>query len=57
MRKNNLKRMMSLIVLIFTVCLFAFGTGTITASAEATHTIEEVADGIVFITFKKGTSE
>ena len=48
---------MSFIVLIFTVCLFAFGTGTITASAEATHTIEEVADGIVFITFKKGTSE
>ena len=48
---------MSFIVLMFTVCLFAFGTGTITASAEATHTIEEVADGIVFITFKKGISE
>ena len=27
------------------------------ASAETLHTVEEVAEGIVFITFKKGTSE
>ena len=57
MRKNNLKRIMSFIVLMVTTCLLGFGTGTITASAETTHTVEEVADGIVFITFKKGTSE
>lgn len=56
MRKNNLKRMMSLIVLVFTICSFGLGTGTVTASAETLHSVEEVADGIVFITFKKGTS-
>lgn len=57
MRKNSKKRLLSLIVLLFTVCFLGVGTSTVTASAETTHTIEEVADGIVFITFKKGTSE
>ena len=44
---------------IVALLLFAFfpGIGTVSASAETTHTIEEVADGVVFITFKKGTSE
>lgn len=57
MIKNKQKRILSFIVLVFTVCSFGLGTGTVTASAEALHTVEEAANGIVFITFKKGTSE
>lgn len=44
---------------IIALLLFALfpGIGTVSASAESTHTVEEVANGVVFITFKKGTSE
>ena len=56
-QKSSYKHFYLIIFAIFMV-LTCFGAGTSTAKAETRYAIDEVAESIVFITFKKGvTSE
>ncbi|MBR1676618.1 MAG: hypothetical protein IJ706_04830 [Clostridia bacterium] len=44
-------------MVIFLTCLLSVETGAVTVKADTKYTVEEVADSIVFITFKKGVTE
>ena len=57
MRKQSINRQFYLIIFAIFMLLTCFGTGISTAKAETIYTVEEVAESIVFITFKKGSSE
>lgn len=57
MRKQSIHRQFYLIIFAIFMLLTCFGTGISIAKAETVHTVDEVAESIVFITFKKGSSE
>ena len=57
MRKQSIHRQLYLIIFALLAILSCFGTGISIAKAETRYTVDEVAESIVFITFKKGISE
>ena len=57
MKTKIINRKIYMMIVILFAVLSCFGTGISTAKAETIYTVQEVAESIVFITFKKGSSE
>lgn len=57
MRQKIKNTRLYITMVIFLTCLLSVGTGAVTVKADTKYTVEEVADSIVFITFKKGVTE
>ena len=57
MKKRTINRQLYLWIITILVVLSCFNINAVTAKAETVHTVEEVAEHIVFITFKKGYSD
>ena len=57
MRQNIKNTRLYITMVIFLTCLLSVETGAVTVKADTKYMVEEVADSIVFITFKKGVTE
>ena len=57
MRQKVKNTRLYIIMFMLFVCFLSFGTGAVTAKAATLHTVEEVAEHVVFVTFKKGYSD